>query len=289
MKALPRISVITPSYNQAQYLEETIQSVLGQFYPSLEFLVLDGGSTDGSVDIIRSYDDRITRWVSEKDNGQADAINRGLQQATGDILCWLNSDDCYLPGALDQAAQLLDPSKEQMVLGNCFHFVHDAARGWGSDVARYYREFDLRLRDYIIQPSTFWTRKAWERVGPLDGSLNYTFDWDWFIRAQRSMVEFIPCNRYLSMYRIHEQHKSGTGGLGRLNEIADIYRRYAGERYARLLLRYNGNTKPLRLVKRLLRKGHLDAGDIRLIRALSPGSLRGFGDREAADVLAMLG
>ncbi len=123
---LPTISIITPSFNQARFLEETIQSVLKQSYPRIEFLIIDGGSTDGSVEIIRRYEDRLTYWVSEKDEGQASAINRGFEHCTGDILCWLNSDDLLLDGALELAANALRDFAPE------FDFLETAAFGAGS-------------------------------------------------------------------------------------------------------------------------------------------------------------
>lgn len=116
----PKISVITPSYNQAQFVEATLQSVLDQNYPNLEYIVIDGGSTDGSAEIIERYADQLTYWVSEKDSGQSQAINKGLRRATGDILCWLNSDDTFLPGTLAFVAeQLADGSGTSAIVGDC--------------------------------------------------------------------------------------------------------------------------------------------------------------------------
>ena len=113
----PKISVITPSYNQGQYIEETILSVLNQNYPNLEYIIMDGGSTDNTVEVIMKYADKITFWVSEKDKGQADAINRGFKKATGDILCWLNSDDYYFSETLKYVAENLDINKKEILFG----------------------------------------------------------------------------------------------------------------------------------------------------------------------------
>src|ERR1700678_1499461 len=114
----PRITVVTPSFNQGNYLSDTIESVLGQGYPNLDYMVLDGGSTDNSVEVIKRYEKHLSFWCSEKDGGQAAAINRGFSKATGAILAWLNSDDYYLPGALKFAAEKLNVDREEIVLGN---------------------------------------------------------------------------------------------------------------------------------------------------------------------------
>lgn len=230
----PKITVVTPSYNQAQYLEETILSVIGQHYPNLEYIIMDGGSTDNSVEVIKKYEKHLTYWVSEKDGGQGNAINKGFAKATGDILAWLNSDDLYLPGILHFVASNLDTSKSELLLGNCFHFREGLPDTWGSNVTREHATLDLLQRDYLIQPSTFWTRRAWLETGPLDETLNFAFDWDWFIRAKNAGVHFKPDNKYLSLYRFHGSHKTSTGGEARRDENALVSRKYAGLDYEKL-------------------------------------------------------
>jgi len=233
----PRITVVTPSYNQAQFLEQTILSVIGQQYPNLEYIILDGGSKDGSVEIIKKYEQHLKYWESAPDGGQAAAINKGFDMATGEILGWLNSDDMYMPGALHTVAKLLDKtSTNRVIFGNCLHFEEENTRKTrGSDVVEDHQYIELRLADYIIQPSSFWTKKTFEDIGPLDTSLNYVFDWDWYIRAQQKGTDFLPVTPFLSMYRKHNAHKTGTGGEGRFNEVVQIYNRYNSEQELRAL------------------------------------------------------
>jgi glycosyltransferase involved in cell wall biosynthesis len=222
-----KISVVIPSYNQADYLECTILSCLAQAVKP-ELIVMDGGSTDGSVDIIKKHERHLAYWQSKPDGGQSAAINAGMELATGDVLCWLNSDDYYLPGALDKVAAKLIADSRQLLLGNCFHFTEGSAACSGSDLATCQREHDLVLNDYVIQPSAFWTRALWDEVGTLRSDLIYTFDWDWFIRASQ-VADIITIPDYLSAYRSHAAHKTGCGGEARKAEILNIYRCYLNE------------------------------------------------------------
>jgi glycosyltransferase involved in cell wall biosynthesis len=225
--ALPKITVVTPSYNQAAFLETTILSVLGQCYPNLEYIIMDGGSTDGSAAIIERYADHLAYWQSKRDAGQADAINQGFARATGDILCWVNSDDFFLPGTLRTIAQRLGGSLDQpaLIYGSCVYFreADGAARILP---ARPHPPEILRETDYIYQPSSFWTRTLWTKNGPLDAELHFGFDWDWYIRAS-AHCDFIVYDGILSAYRRHAAHKSGSGGQKRRDEILRVVRRHA--------------------------------------------------------------
>ena len=225
-ETLPKITVVTPSFNQAEFLEATIQSVLGQCYPRLEYIVMDGGSTDNSVEIIRRHEASLAHWVSAKDGGQAAALNAAFARATGDIFCWVNSDDFFLPGALHQVARLLAgaPAEPALVYGACLTFHEDSAaakvlRPRAHDPAA------LRMYDYIVQPSAFWTRALWEKTGVLDTTLSYAFDWDWFIRAS-DHCHFQTTAKIFSAYRHHDAHKTGTGGDQRMEEIVSVVRRH---------------------------------------------------------------
>ncbi len=227
MTTYPKISVITPSYNQAQFLEDTILSVLGQEYPNLEYIVMDGGSNDGSREIIERYADRITYWQCQPDNGQADAINQGFSRATGDILGWLNSDDMYLPGTLHHIARQFEGvNRPTIMFGNSVHIFEEHTGIFGSKVEEKHAMYDLDLVDYIIQPSSFWNRETWKTNGPLNEEMHFGFDWAWFIEAERAGVDFRPLRRYLSIYRKHDAHKSGTGGEKREQELLKLYETY---------------------------------------------------------------
>lgn len=177
IKELPKISIVTPSFNQAQFIESTIESILDQNYPNLEYIIIDGGSTDGSVDIIRKYEKYLHFWCSEPDAGQYDAINKGFHHSTGEIMAWLNSDDLYLPWALRTVADIMTtlPSVEWITTLSPGHWdYHGFCTGFGS-IPGYSREAFLDSSylpwhntkgiAWIQQESTFWHRKLWEKSG----------------------------------------------------------------------------------------------------------------------------
>ncbi len=251
----PRISVVTPSFRQAQFLETTILSVLGQCYPDLEYLIMDGGSDDGSAAIIERYADQLAYWQSTSDGGQADAINQGFARATGDILCWVNSDDFLLPGTLRKIARELSPSvgRPALLYGSCLYF-READSSARILAARPYDAELLRETDYIYQPSSFWTRTLWEEVGPLDASLHFGFDWEWFLRAA-ARCDFLPRREILSAYRRHPAHKSGSGGDRRRQEIMGVVRRHGSpaqiRAYERALEKCGDYERKIQLSRRL--------------------------------------
>jgi glycosyltransferase involved in cell wall biosynthesis len=227
-QSYPKISIVTPSYNQGKFIEQTILSVIGQNYPNLEYIIIDGGSTDNTIEIIKKYEKYITYWISQKDNGQSEAINKGFRIATGSILAWLNSDDYYLPNILFEIANKFSVDKPKIVFGNCIHIKEGTNKIWGSRVDKKHESFNLLYEDYIIQPSSFWNKLTWDLVGNVNENLHYGFDWDWFIRALQKEVLFESCQQYFSIYRIHENHKSGTGADKREKELQEIYKNYAG-------------------------------------------------------------
>jgi glycosyltransferase involved in cell wall biosynthesis len=222
-----RISVVTPSYNQGQFIEETIRSVVDQRYPNLEYSVLDGGSTDRTMEILQKYDAQLSYWRSEKDGGQAAAINEGFRRSTGDVLCWLNSDDLHVGTTLETVAGLLGPCLDEPVVlyGGCETFNVQTHWREVRPAISFSREL-LEIVDFLDQPSVFWTRRAWQVVGPLDATLGYGFDWEWFLRGSK-VCRFVAADALLSRYRVHEAHKTGTGGEKRWIELLEIVRRHS--------------------------------------------------------------
>ena len=262
----PKISIVTPSFNQGSYLESTILSVIGQLYPNLEYIIMDGGSTDNSIDIIRKYEKHFAFWESVPDKGQSDAINKGFQIATGDILAWINSDDMYLPHTFRFISEYFSSNcDDKIVFGNCLKFNQETKKVYGSDVESSHKKLDISLCDYIIQPSCFWSRQIWEKVGPLNLDLAFSLDWDWFIRAQKLNLKFEPISEFLSIYRIHAQHKTGTGGQDRIYELVKIYQKYHSGMISRCYLKSRMDQKVV-FARSLIQK-------FRLYRVLDPSWL----------------
>jgi len=202
MDSAPLVSIITPSYNQAKFLEGTIRSVLGQEGVQIEYLVVDGGSTDGSLDIIRRYAQQLTWWVSEPDNGQAEAINKGLQHASGNYVAWLNSDDIYLPGAVGSAVDILEANPELgMVFGDAITIdpqgrpLNRLSFGnWGLDELLGFR--------IICQPAVFMRRALLEKIGYLDPTYHYLLDHQLWIRIARTA----PVRHVADLWAAARQH-----------------------------------------------------------------------------------
>jgi glycosyltransferase involved in cell wall biosynthesis len=201
------VSIVTPSYNQAPYLEQTIQSVLEQDYPHIEYMVIDGGSTDKSVEIIQKYADRLAYWVSEKDSGQAEAINKGFARANGEILAWLNSDDYYLLNTVSVAVRCLEQNPDVvMVYGDMFAVDGD---GQTINILRYKQLSlqDLLCFQIIGQPSVFFRRSAFEKAGPLETNFHFMLDHHLWIRlAQQGRILHVP--QIWSAARYHPQAKN---------------------------------------------------------------------------------
>lgn len=207
----PKISIVTPSYNQAEFLEHTIRSVLDQGYPNLEYIVIDGGSTDGSVDIIKKYADRITYWVSEKDNGQYDAINKGFSHSTGDIMGWINSSDIHYPWTFKTIAEIFEQLSEvQWLAGMPTHLSTGNApqRVATSNPKNIYDILNGNYR-WIQQESVFWKRDLWIKAGgQLDIKIKYAEDFNLWLRFFKH-AKLYNVNTILAGFRYHDVRRGG--------------------------------------------------------------------------------
>jgi glycosyltransferase involved in cell wall biosynthesis len=208
-----KVSVVTPSFNQGAFIERTIESVVSQKGDfELEYLVVDGGSTDGTLSVLRSYEGRL-RFVSEKDQGQSDAINKGFRMTSGELVAWLNSDDTYQPGAVDAVVRALGEARwcfgECRVIDEEDREVHRAISLYKHWVSRRYSRRRLLARNFISQPATFFRRDLLNQAGPLDGRLHLAMDYDLWLRFARiAEPAFIP--RTLASFRWHGRSKSGS-------------------------------------------------------------------------------
>jgi glycosyltransferase involved in cell wall biosynthesis len=223
---LPTISIVTPSYQHAAFIETTITSVLGQDYPALEYLVADGGSTDGTIEILRKYRSRLN-WFSEPDRGQTDAINKGFGRTSGEILGWLNSDDEYAPGALKTVGEFFAANPDVGLLYGDANFID--ARGRTLAACAHIEPFDrsrlLHYCDFIVQPAAFFRRSLFQAVGGLDDSLHWAMDYDLWLKASAAArCQFIP--QVLANYRWLPTSKTGIGGPQRLAEVESVARRH---------------------------------------------------------------
>ena len=224
----PLVSIITPSFNQGQFIEETIRSVLLQGYPNLEYIIMDAGSTDGTLDILRRYSDQIT-WVSEPDRGQSDGFNKGLQRANGDIIGWLNSDDLLEPGAIVKTARHFQTHPESHVAyGDC-NIIDEQGQIRENKKGSYTRqklvEFWREWYHGLYYSSTFYRREVFDKVGGLDVNLHMAMDYDFLLRVGEFFeFEYIPAT--LSRFRVHNQSKSSQGIAKFMVELQPVVKRY---------------------------------------------------------------
>jgi glycosyltransferase involved in cell wall biosynthesis len=245
-----RISIITPSFNQCVFLRRTLDSVLGQRGPfELEWIVIDGGSSDGTIDLLRSIDDRRLRWISEPDRGQSDAINKGMALAGGEVVAWLNSDDLYADGALAAVAEAFRQHPEaRWLVGRC-DIIDAGDREIRPAITRYknrrlarYSYRRLLRENFISQPAVFWRRDFGQEMaagrGLLDDSLHWTMDYDLWLRMGRASPPLV-LDRTLARFRLHERSKSGQ-----------VDRRQFDEGYA-VAARYFNGDRPSRWAHRL--------------------------------------
>ena len=233
----PLVSIITPSYNQSRYLEETIQSVIGQNYAKIEYIIIDGGSNDGSIEIIKRYDGSLKGWISEPDQGQTDAINKGFALANGEILAWINSDDTYLPIAVSEAVDFLIKFPDVgMVYGDA-NLINENGKVIGKFPARQ-TDYKRLRRGYvhIPQQASFFRAHLWKQVGPLDPSFYFAMDYDLWVRISRlAPIRYIP--RTWANFRIHGSGKSVIDDNRCWPEMLRVHQREGGSWFSWLVLK----------------------------------------------------
>jgi glycosyltransferase involved in cell wall biosynthesis len=212
----PRLTIITPSFNQAAFIERTLRSVLDQDYDNLEYFVVDGGSTDGSVDVIRSYEDRLAWWVSEPDHGQTDALNKALRRATGEVVAYINSDDVYLPEAFNRAITALDARPTaNWVVGACrFEGFGMTTEVWRPEAPKGPRYWWLLGPWGVPQPSSFWRRSVFDDLGPFREDLHYVFDTEHALRLAMAGMTPAVIDDELALRVLHEEAKSARDEAG---------------------------------------------------------------------------
>jgi glycosyltransferase involved in cell wall biosynthesis len=236
--AKPLVSIVTPSFNQAPYLEAAMQSVLEQNYPNIEYIVIDAASTDGSYDIIQRYGSRLAYWASEPDRGQTDAINKGFSRATGTYLAWLNADDRLLPNAVAEAVSFLEGHEEiGMVYGDADYI--DAS---GEVVGRFpaaQTDYHRLLTGYVHVPqqAAFWRAELWHLVGPLDPTFFFAMDYDLWVRlAEISRIHYLPS--LWAQFRLHADSKTIQNDHLAWDEMLRVHKRQGGSWFSPIVAKY---------------------------------------------------
>jgi lipopolysaccharide transport system ATP-binding protein len=247
----PLVTIVTPSYNQGRFIEETILSVLTQDYPNIEYIVIDGGSTDNTLDILKKYEERLA-WISESDRGQSHAINKGFRMAKGEILAWLNSDDTYLPGAIGKVVQHFQANPESMMVYGEGYLIDEQSRV--TKRFPFTEAFNLwklvYLWDNILQQTAFFRRQVFDHIDLLDENLHYGMDWDLWIRiGKKFRVDYIQ--EYLGNLREYSEAKTFSGGTPRFNELVSLMRRHGTMRFPPAYFTYGFSTYNRRMFGRL--------------------------------------
>ena len=240
----PLVTIVTPSYNQAHFIQATIESVLSQDYPHVEYIVMDGGSTDNTAEVVRPYaESKKLTFISEKDRGQSHAINKGFRMARGSIVAWLNSDDLYLPGAISAAVKgFAEQPLTGAVYGEGFQIDRNGAVKSKFPFTEPFNLWNLTYAlDYILQQTVFFRREALEQVGWVDESLHFGMDWDVLVKlAQRFGLHYLPVE--MGALREYDDAKSFAGGAKRFTELGNLIRRQTGQRFAPAYIFYGLDT-----------------------------------------------
>lgn len=242
----PKISVITPSYNQGLFLEETIRSVLLQGYPNLEYIIIDGGSTDNSVQVIKKYEKWLAYWVSKPDKGQSDAINQGFRIAKGDLVSWINSDDLYFPETFSKIARNFQKYPEADFVYGDGDVIDERgelklellSRSYDLSILKSYHFMTNNTTNFIIQQSVFWRFKVFDKIGLLDDSLHYGMDYEYWLRAGTAGLSFVHIPEKIGKYRMISGTKTMSNPTIFWNERLEIFRRYNSKRMKRFFIYY---------------------------------------------------
>ncbi|QHV94069.1 glycosyltransferase family 2 protein [Spirosoma endbachense] len=236
---LPKVTIVTPSYNQGQFIEATIQSVLNQTYPNIEYLLVDGGSTDETMDIVSRYRDRIDIVIHERDKGQSDAINKGFRAATGDLVGWINSDDVLLPDCVTQIVNLYKQHPDGGIYyGNTLRILDEQNRDLGVIKTDIPNRTHLLNQNYdVIQPGSFYPTKLVQQVGYVNETIHYCMDLDLWLR----LLDYAPIYRYsekpIAAYRRWGNTKTSTGGRRFYRDIQQVLQKHGANAYSRTLMK----------------------------------------------------
>lgn len=240
-KKMPKVSIITPSYNQADYIERTIKSIVSQDYPNIEYIIMDGKSTDNSVDIIKKYDKKL-KWTSEKDSGQSEAINKGLRQATGDIVAFLNSDDMYEPGAIKKVVDFFNDNPDvKWAYGKCKiidsndNEIRKPITIYKNLMLSKYSYSKLLSENFISQPATFWRREIHDEFGYFDEDDHWCMDYQFWLRIGDKYPAGVISD-YLADFRYHTDSKSGQEDKVKFQEEYRIAKHYSNGRKLPIIL-----------------------------------------------------
>ena len=265
-KPSPKVSIITPSYNQGRYIKRTIESVLSQSYENIEYIIMDGGSSDNTVDILEQYNDKLI-WISEKDNGQTHAINKGINASSGEIIAYLNSDDVYLPGTIEKIVQEFNNRPDVDFLYGDFWGI-DKDDNTLSKVKTIPFDNNILIYDanFICQPASFYRKRLFDAIGLFDDSLHFLMDYEFFLRAakRRCVIQLYP--DYLAAIRFHDDCKTLSDGI---HPWADEKTRIK-QSYIRKKANHPSALKFLALLYRLKRyfllllRGRLDVANLKL-------------------------
>jgi GT2 family glycosyltransferase len=225
----PTITVVTPSFQQGRFLERTIYSILSQEYPRLEYVVQDGASSDRTVDVLHRFGPYLTRWASEPDKGQTDAINRGFHGTTGEIMAWVNSDDLLLPGCLAYVARFLVDHPDVDVIYGYRLMIDEDDRRIGTWITPAHDDHALAIADFVPQETLFWRRRIWDAAGGrVDPSFEYALDWDLLLRFRDAGARMVRLPRFLGAFRVHEAQKTTASHTLGLDECSRLRKRVHG-------------------------------------------------------------